>query len=903
MQDVPYIIVDPPKKPKPPFFQRMFKKLVLWLIVLFGIVFLSSVIIAAFFEEEIGEKLVTEANKSLKSELIVKSFNLSLLSNFPNASGNLQGVVLKDTESGNLLEAKKVSFRFGLMSLFSSDIKVKSVVISDGALYLHKDRKGNVNYDILKKEDNAEKASANEGDFGISLQEAKFNNVDLIYSDEKERQEIKLLLKNAVVSGQFSSKKFSLSSFAEIQSEFIDLQDGRYLAGKNLVYDAKIKVDLENKRYEFEDVDFGVESNVFKIDGTIHSKGKNTHYDLTLNGKEGNLESMIELLPDDYLSYFGDFQSKGTFRFTGSIKGLKNEKDNPEIIATFGLKNGKISGGKLDSAIKDVSFTARFSNGKEHNNRTSVFTISDFKGYFDRELIELQLKVNNFDDPKIDFSVDGAVPLASAYGLLNEPSITAGSGDIEFKNLFLKGRFKDMISMSRISRVESGGMIEFDDAELTINNESIVFDKGGLTLKNNSLLIKGIKIEGAGSELYLDGKFLNIIPVLFADSLNTKRAKLQFQATLDAPNIDFDRIIEMTKLQVSESQVEKSVYDSMMVAHSQKRERFTNFLKGTFQAKIDAYNYNLIEGADFSGSFVFDNNELQIKGNTHAMDGGFNIDGKAYFTGAPYVKAKVICQEIDVQEFFRQCENFGQDFLIYKNVNGELEAKLLVNAYWDEEGHYQNEKLRVYGGVSIKNGELIGFKMLYDLSDIIKIKDLSHIKFTNMHNWLEVRNERVYIPVMFIQSNATNLTLSGEHSFENDIDYNLKVNASQVFFAKFKKYNPNKEPQPAKKDGWFNLYYRIYGNTSNYNFEADKRIVKKRFLLSENRKKDIQKALKTEFGDAIIDTHEPNSWKDDNDPVDPQAPNDVEEEFLDFEIGGESRKEDKDEFMWEDGGE
>ncbi len=331
-------------------------------------------------------------------------------------------------------------------------------------------------------------------------------------------------------------------------------------------------------------------------------------------------------------------------------------------------------------------------------------------------------------------------------------------------------------------------------------------------------------------------------------------------------------------------------------------ERFTKFLKGTFQAKIDEYNYKLIKGADFTGSFQFVNNELKIKGNTHAMDGGFNIEGEAFFTGAPYLKAKVICQEIDVQEFFRQCENFGQEFLLSNNVSGELEAKLLVNVYWDEEGNYQNEKLRVFGDVRIINGELIGFKMLYDFSDFIKIKDLSHIKFTNMHNWLEIKNERVYIPVMFIQSNATNLTVSGEHSFDNDIDYNLKVNASQVFFTKFKKYNPSKVPQPAKKSGWFNLYYRIYGNTAKYNFDNDKRVVKNHFLRSENRKKDIQLALKKEFGDAIIDTHEPNNWKDDDDPIDPHAPNDLEEEFLDFEVGGESKINDEDEFMWEDDG-
>ncbi len=210
MQDVPYIIVDQPKKPKP-FFRGFFRKLIFWLTVFFGIVIFGAVTIAAFFEEEIGEKLVTEVNKKLNTELTVESFSLSLLSDFPNASGNLQGVVLKGTRDNNLLEAKKMSFRFGLMSLFGSDIKVKSVVISDGALYLHRDEKGNVNYDILKKN---EKASTNEGGLGISLEEAKFVNIELIYIDKRAEQEMKFQIQNAVLSGNFSNNKFSLSSFA-----------------------------------------------------------------------------------------------------------------------------------------------------------------------------------------------------------------------------------------------------------------------------------------------------------------------------------------------------------------------------------------------------------------------------------------------------------------------------------------------------------------------------------------------------------------------------------------------------------------------------------------------------------------------------------------------------------------
>ncbi len=67
------------------------------------------------------------------------------------------------------------------------------------------------------------------------------------------------------------------------------------------------------------------------------------------------------------------------------------------------------------------------------------------------------------------------------------------------------------------------------------------------------------------------------------------------------------------------------------------------FIENGLQSHQFNFNHKIAETWLMTLQSAFDNNEMEIKGNTHAMDGGFNIDGKAYFTGAPYVNAKVIC--------------------------------------------------------------------------------------------------------------------------------------------------------------------------------------------------------------------------------------------------------------------
>ncbi len=153
-----------------------------------------------------------------------------------------------------------------------------------------------------------------------------------------------------------------------------------------------------------------------------------------------------------------------------------------------------------------------------------------------------------------------------------------------------------------------------------------------------------------------------------------------------------------------------------------------------------------------------------------------------------------------------------------------------------------------------------------------------------------MRNGRIYLPVMFIQSNAANLTVSGEHTFDQDIAYYLKVNAGQVLANRFRRHDPNLAPKPARKDGFFNLYYAITGNIDEYEVKTARRRVKEDFELSELRRREVQQALEREFGIPIDLIEEPVEWRDI--PEYQEDPNDDSPEYLDFEVkgGGKTKK-------------
>lgn len=861
------------------FFKRLLIILLVFLVLLIG----GISLIASFFEEQVGRTLTSSINEQLTSELTIEEFELTVIRSFPSLSANFIGVNLGDSRGDTLLQAERIAFRMGLLSLLKSSLEIKSVIVSDGRLRIEIDDQGVPNYAILKPAEE-EPPGARGGGPSVDLTRARLENISLTYTDQSSQQDIRALVEAATFSGAFADEQFSLNSEAVLESSYVDIDGVRYLPGKAINYEAEIAVDLNEQVYELQRVEVAIGGNAFQLDGAVEQWEAGTYMDLYATAENGNLAGVLALLPADYAAALEGFSSDGQFAFNAIVKGQANARQNPEVRVEFSLDEGRLKSDLLENPLKDVSFNAVFTNGKYRDATSSSFTVERFKGYFNRELVEMRLHVSNLEDPSLDFNLDGVLPLQSAYGLLGNPKIEGGSGEMEFKNIQVAGQYKDMINPSRISRVQASGAVEFDDAGLSIGEESVVLDRGELRLEGNRLYINDVRLEGAGSDIAFQGAAFNLLPVLFADSTNSKRVQLEFSAALNAESLDIDRLLAFSALTEEEAAAEAPVRDSLAQANLESRSLFLSFLDGTFNANIEAFNYEKIEGRNFIGKLTFDEARMSILGEVEAFDGQIDLDGEASLGPAPQLNAKMTCESIDVSTFFEQTGNFGQEVLTHNNLEGRLDTKMAIYAYWDEQGHFQMDKLRVLAGIGIKDGELKDFAMLEDFSTFVDVRDLRRIKFVNMQNFLEIQNRRLYLPVMFIRSNALNLTISGEHSFDQEIAYHIKVNAGQVIANRFQEHDPALKPKPAKQSGWFNLYYAILGTLEDYNITAAKKRVKSDFELSEVRKRDIRRALEQEFGIVEL-IEEPESWKDipefNHDTYDPEA-----EEYLDFEVGG-----------------
>ena len=857
----PQVVVEPEKAPT--LLQKAMRPLRIILIVLITFILLC-VAIAAIFERQIGEKLISVLNESIATEIKVESFDLSLLRNFPKVSAQLEEVDLIDLNSTSLLRARTVSFNLGLFSLFGGSTKIPEVQVSDGTVFIQLDKKGEGNFNIFKNEgDSAVK------DFSIDIEKAIFENVAVIYTDLRGPHEVKIKINDGNISGRLTGKAFDLNVISDLSSEYIDLDDHKYLVNTPASMNAQMHIDLKERKYTFTKAQLNIDNNPLQLGGSVQSTNESTIFDLQVLAKDGDIATLISFLPEQYTKTIADFKSSGDFTMVGKIKGPLSDTKNPAIDLLFGLSEGQIKSRKFNQTIKGVSFKGKFTNGLKNNNKTSHLQIKDFKGSFRGEPLKFNLAVRNLDRPSLNLTLDGKIATVDVVKMIDNPSITGGEGTIRVKSLGINGLIKDLMDPAKMTSTKAKGRAELEGISFKYKKEDIDISNGRFLLTGNKMSLSTIKIEAIDSDISLSGNCYNLIPVLMADSIHQDDIQLRFSGHLVSEKLDLDALANLFATDSNNTSVDQASLSEDGKSKT-KNQFITGFLQGTFSAKVNNFHYDKIEGSNFSGQLEIDDNELMIEGQANGMGGDWILDGTVFLEEKINADARLACEGIDIKEFFRQANNFGQDVLRTEHIKGTLLANLKIDAFWDENGTFNMDDLHVLGDVAIADGALDNFEMLYSFSKYINADDLRHVRFTTMRNWLEVKNRKISIPNMFIQSNALNMELCGLHTFENKIDYNFKINAGQVLVNKFRKQDA--EFIKEQRDGLINLHYRVWGSIKDYRVKSDAKYVKRKLRETKAKKYRIQNTLKREFGNLNIPD---DNWRDNPRSLNREIPTEI----------------------------
>jgi len=199
-----------------------------------------------------------------------------------------------------------------------------------------------------------------------------------------------------------------------------------------------------------------------------------------------------------------------------------------------------------------------------------------------------------------------------------------------------------------------------------------------------------------------------------------------------------------------------------------------------------------------------------------------NLDGTVSVVKPGYLQAKIKANmsQVEVKTLFKAFDNFGQDGIKSENLEGRLSTKLNVSMAMNESGKMHPSSLSGLVDFSLKNGALNNFEPIKKLQNFLfKNRDFENVRFAELKNRLEFRNQEIIINRMEIQSSVLSLFVEGKYSTKGTTDISIQVPLNNL-----KKRAVDYKPENigVQKKGGRSLFLRGRpGDDGNIKFNLD----------------------------------------------------------------------------------
>jgi hypothetical protein len=825
---------------------RTVKKIFLWLIGIIFFLIIQAFVLIHFFSDEIKQAVVKEINNTLKVEVKVGPIEFSAFNHFPYISLILPDIEAQSTfnDGKPLIKAKQLAFLFNFWDLYNKKIAIRKMLITDAEINIKINRLGEDNFHFWKSS-----SSSSTGNTNIQINQVILKNVKVNYLNEKMFHEISSTLTDGEISGDFGAEEFKMNLNSTLLVHRLAFSKVNYLEEKMVNTALSLKINPAKETYSFDAGKLQIGNLNFIINGLVQGVPKGNKLDIKIGGEKVDLAAFLSLLPNSISDNVKEYSSSGTFYFDASMTGLMGKTSNPNINVDFGIQNGTILSKQYKKALTAVNLKGNFNNGVNQSATTASITLDPIQAKLEGEPLSGRFAMSNFDKPFINTSLIAKLNLADAKAFIPSENLVSASGKAHV-NLFTKGQLDDLKSGTNLWKTKTGGTVLFDNATLNIKDLApIKIVKGMLDVDNAYLKISELIGKYGDSDFNINGTCQNLPSFLL-----TGKNRLEIEGNLTSGYINLKDFGLADREELNPGPNQSS-------AQAQTAPEPYSFvinpgLSARLSVDIRKLEYRDFSATSLGGNIAISQGKLSTSNLAFkSMDGSVKVSGELSTSVKNTIMADVQAsvKKINIKKLFISLENFGQDVIIDKNLEGLLTAEINSFTLYDPQWNIKTDKILVTTDVLIEEGKLLNFEPLLALGSFVDVNELRDLQFSTLKNTINIKKETIFIPTMEIVSNAIDLTISGTHTFENIVDYKIKVLISQLLAKKSNKLK-NTEFGVVEDDGSGKtaLFIKMTGPINDPKIAYDKVSTKEQIKTEfQQEKKELKKIINDEINSIL----------------------------------------------------
>lgn len=754
-----------------------------------GVVFLI-LIIALFltpilFKGSIEKMVKKAANDNVNAQIEWASLDLSLFRNFPNASLSLEEVSVINKapfERDTLVYAKNFNIAMGVMQLFKDEgLKIDQIYLNDALINVKVDSLGNSNYDIAKTAEASEISETTETKkaekpFQLNLNHYEINSSTINYLDESGNIFLKLKEFNHSGDGDFAESVFTLKTHTDSKISF-DFDGTNYLKDNSIVLDADLEMDLENMKFTFLDNEVLVNQLPLQFEGYVQLFENYNDIDIQFSTPSSDFKNFLALIPEAYASNLDGVTTTGDFKLNGVIKGKVDETYIPTLDISASSSNASFQYTDLPKKVDDISLNIELKNESGLVEDTYI-NFNDVKFRIDQDRFAGSGSVKNLTtNMLVDLQAKGRLNLANlkkAYPIDLEQDLS-GFLDVDLVTNF------DMNSIEQeaYDNVNAKGLLQlskfdYDSPDLA---KPIHIEVATVNFTTNAIQLNKFEMSAGSTDLKMNGNLNNLMGFAFAD----KPLKGTFDAASKTFNVADFMVESDTEVAASENS------NSDKTAETTEEIKIPDFLDIVLNFRAENVIYDNLNLKNVTGSMALQNESAVLNNiNADIFGGNIKLDGNVSTKETtPNFDMKMSLNTIKIIEAVQQMELIKGLAPIAQVLNGVATTSINLK------GDLTKDLMPIYTSLA---GDLLAkiisadieqenMTLVSNLNKQFQLLNFDKYKIKDLVAKLNFKNGAINADNFDFKLDDVKVDVSGSHSFDNTMNYNLKFNVPAKYFG------------------------------------------------------------------------------------------------------------------------
>ncbi|KVV14463.1 AsmA family protein [Flavobacterium sp. TAB 87] len=754
----------------------MFKKIAIAIGIIFALIVGALFAIPYFFQDTIKLKIAETINKNLDAHVNFADADLSLFSDFPNATVTIQKLAIVNKapfEGDTLVSLGELNLQMSIKELFKAKdepINIQAIDSKNGYINILFNKDGVGNYDIALKDQPQTEDKQAGNPMALKIQDYKIENFKFRYYDESSKIELVIDSLNHKGTGDFTNSKLDLKTQSTAYVS-LDLDKINYMKKVALTLDAVLGIDLDQSKYTFKENKALINQLPLEFDGFIQMVDAGQEYNLKFKTPTSSFTNFLGLIPSAYSASLKDVKTTGDFTVAGYAKGLLSDTTVPKFNVAIASNNASFQYPSLPKSVQNIVIDTKIINETGVLNDTYV-NLNQLSFRIDQDVFNAKATIKNItENPIVDAALKGTINLAhlsQAYPIkLDKPLSGILKADVTTNF--------DMASVekSQYENIKNAGTMSVSGFKYTDENNKSMAIKTALVQFNPSRIdLQQFDATTGKSDLSITGVLENFYGFMF------KKQELKGNFNMSSNQLAVDDFMTAGEPATETKAAKPS--DAMKIPA---------FLNCTISAKANIVLYDNLKLKDVSGKLIVKDEKALLENFTTSIFGG-----KIGVNGSVSTKEKVPTfvmdlgfNQVDIAQTFTQLDMFKKIAPLAGIINGKLNSNVKVHGNLDAKELTPDLK-------SI-SGDLLGqllsttvnaksSTLLSALDSKIGFIDLTKLNLNDLKLGVTFDNGKVNVQPFDIKYQDIKATIGGTHGFDQTMNYNIKFDVPAKYLGK-----------------------------------------------------------------------------------------------------------------------